>query len=108
MPADFYIKQNDTLPLMKYTVVDSNNVPVDLSGATRVRLRIKQNRLTDPVLLPTTFENNGQDGKIKINFSAHTVIVGQFAAEVLVNTGAAVQTYPAHGTLVIEVAPRLL
>lgn len=32
--ASFFLKQSDTAPAIRYTVLDENDIPIDLTGAT--------------------------------------------------------------------------
>lgn len=103
--ADFYIKQNDTLPVMSVTLEEAEGVPLVNASVDSVQFRF---RSTSGSILTRTPVDTGAGGIYTYAFVAGDWLTGQFAPgnyrfEALVTVGADTITIPTRNPKVIRI-----
>lgn len=104
----FTIKSGDTQPPLEVALL-SNELPVDLTSATEVRLHLRATE-GGPLLIDAamTIVGSAADGVVKYQWVAgDTDVVGLFYAEYVVTWATGEQTFPDDGYSLIEVTPGL-
>lgn len=100
----FYIKQNDTRPIMSATLIDGNGATVNLDGATVV---FKMRAVGGSVAKIDSSASIAEatKGKVTYTFTASdTNTVGEYEGEFEVTfAGGGIQTYPNNKYIEIEV-----
>ena len=110
--ADFYIKQNDTSPAIKMTLLDSDNKAIDLTDATVkfhmvdsegvVKVNDSADIVGDPFngVVKYEWKGNGETGD--------TITVGNYKAEWEVTySDSTIETFPNDGDIVIRIVKEL-
>ena len=113
--ADFAIKRNDVLPLLKIILKDINDNPVDLTTATGVKFHMREENTGTLKIEDVAggIDSNPQTGRVSYSWRAteqnkDTDTSGFFLGEFEVTwTGGAVQTFPGQGYISIEIVDDL-
>ena len=101
----FYIKQNDTRPILTATLIDGDGSTVNLDGAT-VSFKMRTEGGTTAVSLAgTTAIAEAAKGKVTYTWAAaDTATVGEYEGEFEVTyAGGGVQTFPNSKYIQIEI-----
>ena len=109
--ADFYIKQNDLLPVLEANLQDINWTPVDLSNASNIVFHLREEndatlKIEDGVVV---IDANPKTGKVTYSWiNTDTDTNGLFLGEFEVTwAGAKKQTFPSVGYISIKVIDEL-
>lgn len=101
----FYIKQNDTRPIITATLIDGDGSTVNLDGATvSFKMRVVGN--TSAVSLAgTSAVSDAANGKVTYTWAAaDTATVGEYEGEFQVTySGGGIQTFPNNKYIEIEI-----
>jgi hypothetical protein len=104
--VDIYIKQGDTAPIVEAVLLDANQLPVDLSGATVV-FRMASRPGVAPIVDETATIVDAGAGRVSYAWAAgDTDEPGTYLAEFVV-TSSEQQTFPNMRYLVVEIKPNL-
>ena len=100
----FYIKQNDTRPIMSATLIDGNGSTVNLDGAT-VAFKMRAVGGSTAKVDASASIAEATKGKVTYTFTASdTNTVGEYEGEFEVTfAGGGIQTYPNNKYIEIEV-----
>lgn len=107
--ADFYIKQNDTLPAIVSTLADATYTPVNLTGATVTFSMVSQGG-TVVISKKTATVNNAVGGQVQYAWAAgDTATADVYLAEWEVTfAGGGVETFPNDSSLRIQVTAEVV
>lgn len=93
----FIIKQNDTLPNLRATLLNSDNTPIDLTDATTVFLAVKA-KDNDPLWKKECDIIDADLGIVEYDFVAlDTATADTYDAEFEIHWGSEIQTVPNDG-----------
>lgn len=100
----FYIKQNDTRPIMSATLIDGDGSVVNLDGAS-VAFKMRAVGGSTAKVDASATVADATNGKVTFTFSAsNTDTVGEYEGEFQVTfAGGGIQTYPNNKYIEIEV-----
>lgn len=106
--TDFKIKQNDTSPGIRAILKDSDNNPINLTGASLRFLMAKYDSGDLKVNSSATIVT-AEEGIVKYDWAAEdTEDSGMFKAEFEVTyTDSTIETFPNDGYLTVEIDPEL-
>ena len=100
----FYIKQNDTRPIISATLIDGDGSIANLDGASVVFKMRKVGATVSTVDAAATIAD-AENGKVTYAWTAlNTATVGDYEAEFEVTyAGGGIQTFPNNGYIEIEI-----
>ena len=103
----FIIKQNDTSPSFQVTLLDANDVPILLTGAT-VRLHVKPLNGGSNLDVPMTIVNP-TGGVVLYDWSTgDTSTAGTYSAEIQVTySDSSIETFPNDDRIAVVITPEL-
>ena len=105
MPSHFYIKQNDTKPVLTAFLTDANNAAVNLSGATvTFNMRVEPAGTVKVNGTAATIED-AESGKVSYPWtSTNTNTADDYEAEFqVVYAGGGKQTFPGRNYIAVHV-----
>lgn len=102
--SDFYIKQNDTSPSIKVQFLDSDNIPVNITGSV-IKFKMTNYNSGENVVDKAAVISDGEDGTAYYLWDAvDTSIAGLFKAEFEVTyTDGYVETFPNDGYITVSI-----
>jgi len=100
----FYIKQNDTAPILAATLKDADEVAVNLTGSS-VRFHMREVGSTTSKVDADAVLVDASGGQVKYTWAADdTDTIGSYQAEFEVTFGdGSVETFPNNGYVLIEI-----
>ncbi len=105
MPSHFYIKQNDTTPVITVDLTDSNDAAVNLTGATVVfSMRVEPAGATKISGASATVVD-AEAGQVSYSWTAaNTDTADDYEAEFQVTySGGGVQTFPGRNWILVHI-----
>ena len=102
--ADFYIKQNDLLPVITATLKDGDKNPVDLSTATSVKFLMRKVGASAAKVNAAAAITDAVGGDVTYSWvGTDTDTTGDYQAEWEVNWGTKTETFPNDGWLRVKI-----
>jgi len=100
----FYIKQNDTRPIISATLIDGDGSSVNLDGAT-VAFKMRKVGATASTVDAAATIADATKGKVTYTWvAADTATVGEYEGEFQVTyAGGGIQTFPNNKYIEIEI-----
>jgi len=100
----FYIKQNDTRPILAATLIDGDGSAVNLDGAT-VAFKMRKVSTTVSVVDASATIADATNGEVTYTWSASdTATVGEYEGEFQVTyADSGIQTFPNSNYIEIEI-----
>ena len=91
----FFIKQNDTAPILQADLKDANNTAVDVTGAT-ITFKMRPVSSTTATINSSATIIDGEAGSVKYEWvSGDTATAGSYFAEFqVVFSGGRIETFP--------------
>jgi len=107
--ATFYIKQNDTLPVIKAVLKDASGNIVDLGNASGIRFHLSTSKNVNLIDAEAGMEGNGSTGVALYNWViGNTALAGSFKAEFEVTfTGGGIETFPNNSFISVVIEKEL-
>lgn len=106
----FVMKQGDLLPAYSATLLDAEGDPVDLSGAASIEFRMRRLDVPDgeTIVVGPGTSTDPTGGNVTYNWdTATTDVPGHYAVEWIIYSGSNSQTYPASGSSLVIIEPRI-
>jgi len=106
--ASFFLKQDDTAPVLQYTVLDENKVAIDLTGATVTFYMQDLNGITIINAGSVTI-TDAANGVVEYQFlAADSDVSGHFHGEFVITfSGGTIRTSPDPGIITIVISPSI-
>ena len=103
--ASFFLKQDDTAPVLQYTVLDENSVAIDLTGVT-VTFYMQDKNGIEVISGAAVTITDGSNGVVEYSWvAADSDVAGIFSAEfVIVFSGGTIRTSPDPGSITIIIS----
>jgi hypothetical protein len=100
----FYIKQNDTKPILSATLINGDGSVASLSGAT-VLFKMRKSGETSPTVDSSATISDAANGQVVYSWSASdTTTVGSYEGEFQVTyADSGIQTFPNSRYIEIEI-----
>ena len=106
--ASFFLKVDDTAPVLSYTVLDEDSVAIDLTGAT-VTFYMQDENGIDVITAGSVTITDASNGVVEYQWlAADTDVSGYFSAEFVVTfAGGTIRTSPDPGIITIVISGSL-
>ncbi len=103
--ASFFLKQDDTAPVLQYTVLDEDKVAIDLTGST-VTFYMQDENGIEVISGAVVTITDASNGVVEYSWiAADSDVAGIFFAEfVIVFSGGTIRTSPDPGSLQIVIS----